>query len=1296
MLFSTLVDYSPGPYYFSGIVFGGKIYAGTHGIAAITSYPPENTQIPLGETAFEFCSHGGELYTNVETGGDVYKLVAGTWTYVGTAPVGWAHSLGMVSFGSYMYMVVGEFSGVYPVRNGLVRSTDGVTWTEVFTTDTLCFRVFTYGGKLYYAGTLAVPDYRLGNWAIGYESTDGVNFVASPMLNLGVFSQFMGEYIDSVTGYLWFGTGSWYAAENGPARLWYSPDGINKYQAIEDPNVRRFSSIVRIGGTLYAIADNGYEAYSGYSRMYISTNNGVSWSYEGDYSNMPCATKLLNYGGYLIMVGGLSGTYGRILISGLLATTPPPTTTLTTEVPTTGPPTTAAPPEHYVEIKEYEEFFPPVPSNEGTIVQSTNLGTYVQNHWDLPPKFIAVGTDGYLDIYQNWHRAFKDFPISKLGGKVIVSASLNYYLNQVYQGDYITAYPGALNVSLHRVSDYGTLDVTDYDIATLHNFGVVGNELTPAGWKTIDITDQLQIATDNLESSFSIRFVGDKEVYDYQRTFWMLASALYIPAYLSVVYGVIPAAPIGVVATKYQNDRVTITWNKSTDATGYRVYRDGVNIYGTLGDVNTLDDFGTAAPVITPGTATASDGSSAAHVELVLTGCSIANGTTHTYTVVAVNAYGESAPSSSDTGYRLAGTRSYQWKRSATDNPADPNFSIIAGATSTSHNDTEAPAEGVGRYFKCQISAPGSVTVHSTSDRGYRLVTVPTNVQATENSTAQVVITWTKVTGATNYRVYRNGIDISGLLGDVATYTDTTGDPPVITPGYAAASDGLYSDHVEVGVTGESVANGTAYNYTVAAVLGGTLGAQSVGDIGRRIASTLTYQWQRSAADSDATYSDLVGEVTKAITDVIPDEYGRYYKCVIDSTDAVQAISTSDRGFQTYGWETQPPASIYIRIRGIWTNFPPDPINHNLDKLFNLEELLGDNWTVNISAHGNMLNVTIVPLHNEVTVTVLAEGDEFVGGVWDKGDIPDIAISIVSGVMFTLGRNNLVMWSKIGHMQFEIDQSNEAGNRRMDWGGGIHAIAKLLGKVIVYGDNGVSILTPSGVNWGMETIDRVGVKNKGAVAGDEYVNFYVDKQSRLCMLTNKLFMLDYSEFLSAMGTIILSYDKVKELLYICDGTYGYVYSAKNESFGEGPVDITGLDSRDGIIYVASPAALTVPKFEICTDIFDFKTRKNKTVEALEIGTDKPNDLFSSIDYRTSYKDDFRQLGWFLVNPDGKSYPKCYGVEFRFRLRSLVKEDFEVDYIKVYGRVHGFSSLDISDSANSLLSNVLTKSGREIG
>jgi len=226
-------------------------------------------------------------------------------------------------------------------------------------------------------------------------------------------------------------------------------------------------------------------------------------------------------------------------------------------------------------------------------------------------------------------------------------------------------------------------------------------------------------------------------------------------------------------------------------------------------------------------------------------------------------------------------------------------------------------------------------------------------------------------------------------------------------------------------------------------------------------------------------------------------------------------------------------------------------------------------------------------------------------------------------------------------------------------------------RVIAYGENGVSILTPSGRTYGLNTIYRIGLKSKHAIAGDDKIHFFVDKKDQLFSLGEELIKLDYSEYLSVLSDYLLtmSYDIESNLVYICDGTYGFVYSPKDKSLGEGPVNVAGMFSQDGTLYVAAPAAITIPNFGICTDIYDLGSRKGKTIYSLEIGTDIEGTLQAAIDWRINKKSAFAQTGWFDVDRRGVVFITCYGKEFRCRLKNLEYEYFEPDYITVNGEIH---------------------------
>ena len=273
-----------------------------------------------------------------------------------------------------------------------------------------------------------------------------------------------------------------------------------------------------------------------------------------------------------------------------------------------------------------------------------------------------------------------------------------------------------------------------------------------------------------------------------------------------------PAAPTSVAATKTLADKVTITWTKSTGATNYHVWRDAVDL-GAAGDVATFDDTGAAAPTVTAGTASATDGSVTDRVTLSISGASANNGTSYTYKVVASNATGNSVDSATDTGYRAPGALTYQWYRSSGD--ADSGYSTLSGATTAPYDDTTAPAS-------------------------------------------------------------------------------------TITAGAAAASDGTSASYVALSVSGQSANSGAGRYFYATVSATGASSADTSHDRGYIGVGSLTYQWQRSAADSDASYSDISGATTASFNDTgaPADGSGRYFRVVENATGATQQISTADRGYR--------------------------------------------------------------------------------------------------------------------------------------------------------------------------------------------------------------------------------------------------------------------------------------------------------------------------------------------------------------------------------------------------------------
>jgi hypothetical protein len=358
---------------------------------------------------------------------------------------------------------------------------------------------------------------------------------------------------------------------------------------------------------------------------------------------------------------------------------------------------------------------------------------------------------------------------------------------------------------------------------------------------------------------------------------------------------------------------------------------------------------------------------------------------------------------------------------------------------------------------------------------------------------------------------------------------------------------------------------------------------------------------------------------------------------------------------------------------GLLSKWPANDRDPTLDQEFDCaaQDKFG-NWgqgipVFTISLEGTWLNKTVFA--DPITVTVTPVGG-WAAAILITADPITVTISLKDvDVLTELLKTNWLKWSNIGSLDFTIDKTNVAGERPLDWKGWIYAIKKLGSKVVVYGENGVSVLTPAGNTYGLQTIYRIGLKGKGAVSGDDSVHYFVDNLGQLWRFSEDLEKLDYSEYLSGMiDNLVLSWDVANKLLYICDGSQGYVYSQDSGSLGAGPVNVTGIDSQSGTLYVVSPATIATPTFEICTDIYDLGSRRGKNIYSLEIGTDLEETLEAAIEYRLDKAAVFATTDWHVVDSRGFVYLPCYGREFRFKVKSDVYEYFELDYLTINGEI----------------------------
>ena len=226
-----------------------------------------------------------------------------------------------------------------------------------------------------------------------------------------------------------------------------------------------------------------------------------------------------------------------------------------------------------------------------------------------------------------------------------------------------------------------------------------------------------------------------------------------------------PVAPTGLSTSGITQTAITLSWTKSAGATAYKVQVDSGTV-ATLGDVATHTFTGLSA------------------------------GTSYTLKVIASNSGGDSAaasssastlpnapasPTSLTTGTITQTTIVLNWTKSA--GATAYKVQVDSGAVATlgdvaTHTFTGLSA-GTSYTLKVIASNSGgdsaAATVNASTSSTQQLGTLspPTGLTATGILLDSITLGWTKSSGATAYKVRKNGDSAWTTLGDVDSYVFT-------------------------------------------------------------------------------------------------------------------------------------------------------------------------------------------------------------------------------------------------------------------------------------------------------------------------------------------------------------------------------------------------------------------------------------------------------------------------------------------------------------------------------------------
>ncbi|MDE2637430.1 MAG: fibronectin type III domain-containing protein, partial [Chloroflexota bacterium] len=217
----------------------------------------------------------------------------------------------------------------------------------------------------------------------------------------------------------------------------------------------------------------------------------------------------------------------------------------------------------------------------------------------------------------------------------------------------------------------------------------------------------------------------------------------------------LPAPPTDLATSGITESGITLTWTKSTGATGYKVQADAGTVV-TLGDVAT-HSF-----------------------------ASLSAGTSYTLKVIATNASGDStaatitavtlpaAPTALKTSGITHNSVTLTWTKStgATGYKVQANAGAVTTLGDVATYSFSSLASGTSHTLKVSATNASGDSAAATIT-ALTLPAAPTGLTTSGITKTGITLTWTKSTGATAYKVRKDSGDSWTVLGDVATYAFT-------------------------------------------------------------------------------------------------------------------------------------------------------------------------------------------------------------------------------------------------------------------------------------------------------------------------------------------------------------------------------------------------------------------------------------------------------------------------------------------------------------------------------------------
>lgn len=246
---------------------------------------------------------------------------------------------------------------------------------------------------------------------------------------------------------------------------------------------------------------------------------------------------------------------------------------------------------------------------------------------------------------------------------------------------------------------------------------------------------------------------------------------------------------------------------------------------------------------------------------------------------------------------------------------------------------------------------------------------------------------------------------------------------------------------------------------------------------------------------------------------------------------------------------------------------------------------------------------------------------------------------------------------------------NEWGFMPMTFQGKVLAQVPLGQHMVVYGEDGINILTAAGTTYGLTRELHVGIDSRSAVSSNGARHLFVDDGGDLWQITADLQIqrMDYNEYLLPMigSEIVITENQHQGWATISDENVAYAY-VDGGGLSKIPEQVTSqFFTQGGEVGIKESYGTNQPL--LVTDTFDMDIRGDKEILGVEIGGAPDVTMDVAIDRRRDSDGSFVRSEFYPVNTRGAVQFMIVANEFRVVLRPTIGDTVDIDYVQVKWR-----------------------------